>query len=296
MSKPFKGTVNIDIKDSTPDWAPVHAADRSGRRTERALRRARRRRLLRHGALRRPDRDAEHQADRRPGPDVHELPHDGAVLADPLVPDDGPQPHDERHGVHHRGDLRLPERERPHPVRVREHRRGPRRARLEHLHRRQVASLRRGRDEPRLVEAAVAARPRVRALLRLPRGRDEPVVSRSRLRQPSRRAAEVARGGLSPDGRPDRQGDRVRPGREGDRPGQAVPPLLLPRRRPRAPPRLEGVGRPVQGHLRHGLRGLPRGRVRAPEEARDHRRGSRAVADRPVRRHDEPRRQAVVAG
>ncbi len=22
MSKPFKGTINIDIKDSTPDWAP----------------------------------------------------------------------------------------------------------------------------------------------------------------------------------------------------------------------------------------------------------------------------------
>ena len=117
-----------------------------------------------------------------------------------------------------------------------------------------------------------------------------------RLRQPPRRAAEVARGGLPPDGRPHRQGDRVRPGREGDRAGQAVLPLLLPRRRPRAAPRLEGVGRQVQGQVRHGLRGLPRARVRAAEEARDHRRGSRAVADRPVRRHDEPRRQAVVAG
>ncbi len=165
----------------------------------------------------------------------------------------------------------LPERERPHPVRVREHRRGARRARLEHLHRRQVAPVRRGRDEPRLVEAPVAARPRLRALLRLPRRRDEPVVSRPRLRQPSGRAAELARGGLPPHGRPHRQGDRVHPGREGDRAGQAVLPLLLPRRRARAAPRAEGVGRQVQGQVRHGLRGLPRARVRAPEAAGHHR-------------------------
>ena len=53
-------------------------------------------------------------------------------------------------------------------------------------------------------------------------------------------------------------------------------------------PRPEGVGRQVQGHVRHGLRGVPRDRVRAPEEARGDRRGRGAVADRPVREHDEP--------
>ncbi len=47
------------------------------------------------------------------------------------------------------------------------------------LHRRQVAPDGRGRDEPRVEQAPVAAGPRVRALLRLPRRRDEPVVSRT---------------------------------------------------------------------------------------------------------------------
>ena len=57
--------------------------------------------------------------------------------------------------------------------------------------------------------------PRLRALVRVPRRGDEPVVSRPRLRQPPRRPAEVARGGLPPDRRPHRQGDRVHPRREG---------------------------------------------------------------------------------
>ena len=99
---------------------------------------------------------------------------------------------------------------------------------------------------------------------------------------------EDARGGLPPHGRSHRQGDRVHPGREGDRAGQAVLPLLLPGRRPRAAPRPEGVGGQVQGQVRHGLRGLSRGRLRAPEGAGDHHRGCRALADQPVRRHDEP--------
>ena len=78
----------------------------------------------------------------------------------------------------------------------------------------------------------------------------------------------LAGGGLPPHGRPHRQGDRVHPGREGDRAGQAVLPLLLPGRRARPAPRAEGVGRQVQGQVRHGLRGLPRAGVRAPEGAR----------------------------
>ena len=147
MSKPFKGTINIDIKDSVPDWEPYAQPVPPDGRAERALRRPRRRRLLGDGVVRRADRDAEHQADRRPRPALHELPHDGALLADALLPADGPQPHDELDGVHHRGGVGVPERERPHPGRVRDDPGGPRRARLEHLHRRQVAPLPRGRDE-----------------------------------------------------------------------------------------------------------------------------------------------------
>ncbi len=40
MSKPFKGTINIDIRDSVPDWEPFGAAEGAGRGTERGLHRA----------------------------------------------------------------------------------------------------------------------------------------------------------------------------------------------------------------------------------------------------------------
>ena len=50
---------------------------------------------------------------------------------------------------------------------------------------------RRGRDEHGVDQAPVAARAGLRALLRVPRGRDQPVVSRPRLRQPSGRAAHA---------------------------------------------------------------------------------------------------------
>ena len=63
----------------------------------------------------------------------------------------------------------------------------------------------------------LAARSRLRALLRLPRRRDEPVVSRPRLRQPPGRAAEAAGGRLPLLGRHHRQGDLVHPRREGRR-------------------------------------------------------------------------------
>ena len=36
MSEPFKGTINIDIRDSVPDWDAVRAAESPGRGAERA--------------------------------------------------------------------------------------------------------------------------------------------------------------------------------------------------------------------------------------------------------------------
>ena len=54
-----------------------------------------------------------------------------------------------------------------------------------------------------------------------------------------------------------RQGARVHPRREGGCAREAVLPLLRARRMPRAPPCAEGVDRQVQGPLRHGLRGDP---------------------------------------
>ena len=198
MAKPFKGVINVDVTESVPDWGPYTQPIAARGHAQRGLHRPRRRGLLGHGAVRRPDRDAEHQPDRRSRPRLHELPHDRAVLADALVPDDRPQPHHERHGHDHRGGIGLPELQRPHPVRVRDDRRGARRARLEHVHDRQVAPDARGRDEPRVAQGPVADRPRLRALLRVPRRRDQPVVSGSGLRQPPGRAALAARGGLPP--------------------------------------------------------------------------------------------------
>ena len=271
VAKRFKGVINIDIRDSVPDWEPYAQPIAPGGRAERALHRPRRCRLLGDGAVRRADRDAEHQPHRRQGPDATRTsirrrscsPTRSCLLT-------GRNHTTERHGLHHRGGRRLPRLERAHPVRVRDDRRGARRARLEHLHARQVASDRRGRDEHGLAQAQLAARARLRALLRLPRRRDQPVVSRPGLRQPSGRAArQLAGGGLPPHRRPDRQGDRVHPRRQGDRARQAVLHVLLPRRLPRAAPRAQGVDRQVQGQVRHGLREVPRAGLRAPEAARN---------------------------
>ena len=108
-------------------------------------------------------------------------------------------------------------------------------------------------------------------------------------------AAVDARGGLPLRRRHHRQGARVHPRREGDRARQAVLPLLLPRRRHAPAPRAEGVERQVQGQLRHGLRGVSArssssGRSRwaiVPDKRR-------AVADQPVHRREERRRRRLA--
>ena len=58
-----------------------------------------------------------------------------------------------------------------------------------------------------------------------------------------------------------------------------------------------GVGRPLQGRLRRGLRGHPRRHPRAPDRARPAARGHRALADQPARRAGphRPRRPALAA-
>ena len=94
----------------------------------------------------------------------------------------------------------------------------------------------------------------------------------------------TARGRLSPVEGHRRQDDRVHPRREGDRARQAVVLLRLPRRRPRAAPRLQGVGRQVRRQVRHGLRALPRDRAGEPEAARHRPARHRTVADQPVSR------------
>ena len=59
-----RGVINVDIRDSEPDWAPFEPPKAPEGR-QRGVHRARRRRLLGDGLLRRADRDAEHRPDRR---------------------------------------------------------------------------------------------------------------------------------------------------------------------------------------------------------------------------------------
>ena len=84
----------------------------------------------------------------------------------------------------------------------------------------------------RRVQGALAALARLRALLRLPRRQDQPVGADPRPRQPLHRPAERARRELPPERRPRGPGHRVRHRSALGRAGQAVLPLLLPRRRP----------------------------------------------------------------
>ena len=146
--------------------------------------------------------------------------------------------------------------------------------------------------------AELAERARVRALVRLPRCRDQPVVSRPRLRQPHRSTSPRPGGGLPPHGGPDRQGDRVHPRRQGDRAGEAVLPLLRAGRVSRPAPRPEGMDRQVQGSLRHRLRGAAGADAGPAEGARHRPGGHRAAADQPDRHARDahrPGRKAVPA-
>ena len=79
-------------------------------------------------------------------------------------------------------------------------------------------------------------------------------------RQPPDRPAGHARGGLPPR----RRTSPTRRSSSSATPRSSTPTsrssCTSPRRRPRAAPRLRGVGRQVQGHVRRGLRGDPRRR------------------------------------
>ena len=122
-----------------------------------------------------------------------ELPHHGALLADAGVPAHRPQPPLERHGPHRRVRGGLPGLQRDHPARERLPLGDPGAQRVRHLRGRQVAPHARHRDDDGQPARQVAARPRVRALLRVHGRRDRPVPPRARLRQPPRRAAGDAR-------------------------------------------------------------------------------------------------------
>ena len=134
-------------------------------------------------------------------------------------------------------------------------------------------------DEPDgSVRRVAQRRRRVRVFLRVHRRRDEPVLSGALRRHDADRAGEDARTGLSPDRRPDHQGDQLDPPAKGVDARQAVLHLFRAGRDPRAASCAEGMGGQVQGQVRPGLGQAARGDLRPAEDARRHPRGLRADA------------------
>ena len=127
-------------------------------------------------------------------------------------------------------------------------------------------------------------RPRLRALVRVPRRRDEPVVSRTSSTTTTRSTSRS-----SPEEGYHLTDDITDKALEFIKDAKAIAPekpfflYYAPGRLPRSAPRAEGVDRQVQGPVRHGLRGDARADARAAEGA-GHRPGRhRAAADQPDR-------------
>ena len=116
MRNQFKGTINIDIRDSVPDWAPFQppqapagspnvvyiVLDDVGFSAMSSY----------GGPIETPNIDRIAAAGRA----VYPVAYHRAVLAYPVVPADRTQPHPQQHGLHHRRCCRVPERQRHHPA------------------------------------------------------------------------------------------------------------------------------------------------------------------------------------
>ena len=273
----------------------VHRRQRAGRRPERA-----RRPLRRHGlrgvvAVRRADRDADAPAAGRQRPHLRAVAHHRAVLADAVDVPDGPQPPLQRLRVD-LGDLdRLPGLQLAHPAGERDDRARAARRRLQHVLDRQEPQHPGRRVDAGLVEEGVAAGHGLRPLLRLHRRRDQQLVSDAGRGQPLHRPAVPARGRLPPLQGPGRPGAAVHPRLQAVRAREALVPVVLPGRQPRAAPRPAGVHRQVQGQVRRRLRGLPRVGPAADDRARHPARGHGADADQPDARR-APSRRATRCG
>ena len=152
----FKGKIELDIRDSEPDWGPFAAPtapenspnvlylvwDDTGIATWDCF----------GGLVEMPAMTP----DRRARGAAVAVPHHRAVLADPGVPADRSQRHHRGHG-HHRGVHRgFPQLQRPHPGRHRAALGGARRTRLQHVLHRQVAPDAARRVQPGVDEAALA--------------------------------------------------------------------------------------------------------------------------------------------
>ena len=171
-------------------------------------------------------------------PPVQPLPHDRPVRAHPRRPAVGPQPPHRRHGRHHRAGHVGARLQLPAPQRLRA---AGADAPPQRLRDRPVRQVPRGpglADQPAgPVRRLAQRRRRLRALLRLHRRRDQPVLPGDLRRHDPRRAAEDARAGLPLRRGHDRSGRRLGPPAAGADAGQAVLHVLRAGRHPRAAPR-----------------------------------------------------------
>ena len=198
------------------DGLPADRAAAPARwRTERPHRPARRRRLRRLVGLRGPRPHPDRRAPCGRRPHVQPLPHHGDVRADPPGAPHRPQPSHGRDGRHHRARQRRARLHVDPPQHVCPARRDAEAERLLHRPVRQVPRGAGLGDEPDGAVPAVAHGQRLRALLRLHRRRDQPVLPRSRRGHEARRAGPDARGGLPPHRGPHRPGHRLGAAAEG---------------------------------------------------------------------------------
>ena len=161
MARDFQGKIELDVRDSTPDWEaflPGKAPDRSPERARRAVRRHRPGRMV---AVRRADQHAHDGPPGRGRPDLLPVAHDGPVLADAVDVPHRAQPPPER--VRH--DLgvvdRVPWLQLAHPADERDDGERPARGGVEHLL---------GRQEPQRPGRRVDGRGRRRSAGRSARG------------------------------------------------------------------------------------------------------------------------------
>ena len=265
----YLGHVTYDAKDPDTEFPPIEPLLSAGRCTERPDRPARRRRIRSSERVRRSCEHTDGRAVAARRVVVQPVPHDGAVRTHSGGAAQRAQPPFGRHGDDHRdGDRssRLERRAAEQQGRARDD------AQAERLFDGPVRQVPRGATVAVLAGRAVrrvALRwRRVRALLRLHRRREQPVLPGVVRRVLTRRAGEVSRGGLPPHRGPGRPGDRLGPHPEGAGSGQAVLHVLRSGRDPRAAPRAGRVGRQVRRQVRRRLGRPARGDLRPAEGAR----------------------------
>jgi len=266
---PFQGVLSQTLDGSQPDWEQIGHVKAPHGSAERLGRADRRRRLRQPEHVRRANRHAELRPDGRTGAALQPLPRNGDVLANEGRAAHGTQPPRGWHGRHPGVLRRLPglfghaaEGRGTVPE-------DPEGERLFDRGGRQVAPDARERARPGRSVRPLAQRLGLRLLLGLPGSRGRSVRHDDR-REPEvhRSSGREGREALLLPGGDDRPGDRLAPRCSWPRFREAVVPLLLDRLQPRAPSRLEGVVREVQGPVRPGLGQASRGDVRPPEKSR----------------------------